>query len=89
MSADTVAVVQVPALLSIAKVAGLLGCSPRTVRRRIADGLLPAVIDHGHVYVRGDDLRAYVDALEHVGESRPRRAARASARRYGALRGER
>jgi excisionase family DNA binding protein len=85
---DAVAVVHVPALLSIAAVAGVLGCSPRTVRRRIADGVLPAVTDHGHTYVRGDDLRGYVDALEHVGPPRSRRAAaRTSARRYDFLRG--
>jgi excisionase family DNA binding protein len=70
---DTPAVLTVPALLSVATVARLLDCSPQTVRRRIADGSLPAVIDHGRVMVRGDDLRAYVDALERVGATRPRR----------------
>lgn len=71
--ADTPAVVMVPALLSVATVARLLDCSPRTVRRRIADGELAARADHGRVVVRGDDLRAYVDALERVGASRARR----------------
>jgi excisionase family DNA binding protein len=70
---DTPAVVTVPALLSVATVARLLDCSPRTVRRRIAGGELPAYSDHGRVVVRGDDLRAYVDALERVGQARPRR----------------
>lgn len=57
------AVVVVPALLSIAAVARLLDCSSRTVRRRIDDGTLPAVIDHGRMMVRADELRGYVDAL--------------------------
>jgi excisionase family DNA binding protein len=70
---DTPAVVTVPALLSVATVARLLDCSAQTVRRRIAAGELPAYTDHGRVVVRGDDLRAYVDALERVGASRPRR----------------
>jgi excisionase family DNA binding protein len=64
----------VPALLSVAHVAELLDCSPQTVRRRIADGSLPAVVDHGRVMVRGDDLRAYVDRLQRVnGATRPPR----------------
>ena len=41
------AVVTVPALLSVAHVATLLDVSPHTVRRRIADGSLPSVLDHG------------------------------------------
>lgn len=75
---DLPAVVAVPALLSVATVAKLLDCSPQTVRRRIAEGSLAAVADHGRVMVRGDDLRAYVDRLERVGtrptRARPRRA---------------
>ena len=58
------AVVAVPALLSVARVAELLDCSPRTVRRRIADATLPAVIEHGRLMVRGDELRAYIEALD-------------------------
>jgi hypothetical protein len=64
---DRPAVVAVPALLTLASVADLLDCSPRTVRRRIDTGELPAVTEHGRTMVRGDDLRAYVDALEAVG----------------------
>lgn len=75
------AVVAVPALLSVATVARLLDCSPRTVRRRIAEGSLRAVCDHGRVVVRGDELRAYVDRLERVGGNRSSR--RVSARRPG------
>jgi excisionase family DNA binding protein len=83
---DVSAVVTVPALLSVATVARLLDCSPRTVRRRIAEGSLPAVVDHGRVMVRGDELRRYVDALERVGGS-PQRARRARpATSYGFLR---
>ena len=65
---DRPAVVTVPALLSVATVAELLDCSPRTVRRRIAERSLPAVIDHGRVMVRGDELRAYVEALDRPGD---------------------
>jgi hypothetical protein len=72
---DTIAVLTVPALLSVATVARILDCSPQTVRRRInEDGELPAVIDHGRLMVRADDLRAYIDGLERVGPSRPRRS---------------
>ena len=69
---DTTAVVTVPALLSVATVARLLDCSPRTVRRRIAEGSLPAVLDHGRVVIRADELRAYIDRLERVGAPGPR-----------------
>ena len=75
---DTPAVVTVPALLSVAKVARLLDCSPRTVRRRIAEGSLPAVLDHGRVVLRADELRAYIDRLERVGAPKPRRRAPAA-----------
>ena len=71
--ADHTAIVTVPALLSVATVATLLDCSPRTVRRRIAEGHLPAVDDHGRLVVRGDDLRTYIDSLERVGGTAPRR----------------
>jgi excisionase family DNA binding protein len=72
------AVMRVPALLSITTTARLLGCSTRTVRRRIAEQSLPAVIEHGRLMVRGDELRAYIDSLERVGSpaSRRRRAGR-------------
>ena len=72
---ERAAVVQVPALLSVADTARLLSVSVRTVRRRIAEGDLPAVIDHGRVLIRGDELRQYIDRLERVG-SRPGRARR-------------
>jgi excisionase family DNA binding protein len=75
---DVVVVATVRALLSVATVARLLDCSPRTVRRRIDIGELPAVREHGRLMVRGDDLRAYVDALER--RSSGAGALRASAR---------
>ncbi len=67
--ADRVAVVKVTALLTVASVAELLDCSPWAVRQRIRDGILPAVREHGRLMVRGDDLRAYVDALEAAGKT--------------------
>lgn len=75
LEADTAAVLTVPRLLSVAAVGELLSLSPRTVRRRIAEGELPAVVDHGRVLVRADELRAYIDQLERVG-ARPGRARR-------------
>jgi hypothetical protein len=79
---DATAVVRVPALLSVATVARLLDCSPRTVRRRIAARTLPAVIDHGRVMVRGDDLRGYIDGLERVSGTRARQSRRSPSGRY-------
>jgi excisionase family DNA binding protein len=73
---EVTATVTIPVLLSVAEVAKLLGCSPKTVRARIAEHELPAIRDHGRLVVRGDDLRAYVDAMERVG-GRPRRRPRA------------
>ena len=81
------AVVTVPALLSVATVAQLLDCSPRTVRRRIAEHDLPAVVDRGRLMVRGDELRAYVDALDRPGgNARRRPRARSTAGRFDFLR---
>ena len=72
------AVVTVPVLLTVAHVADVLDCSSRTVRRRIDDGTLPAVIEHGRTIVRGDDLRRYIDALERPGPIPARRRRKAS-----------
>lgn len=69
---DTDLELVVPALLTIKRVAAVLDCSTRTVRRRIHDGSLPAVVEGERIMVRGDDLRAYIDSL--VGLDRgPRR----------------
>jgi excisionase family DNA binding protein len=70
------AVVTLPMLLTVAHAAEVLDCSTRTVRRRIADGALPAVIEAGRLMVRGDELLAYIEALERP--RAPRRRARAS-----------
>jgi excisionase family DNA binding protein len=82
---EPVAVLRVPALLSVATTARLLDCSPRTVRRRIAERSLPAVIDHGRILIRADELREYIDRLERVGASRSPRPQRAG-RTYDFLR---
>ena len=57
----------VPALLSVSSVARVLDCSGQTIRRRIAEGDLPAVRDRGRLLVRADDLRGFIDAMEYVG----------------------
>lgn len=84
---DRCAVVRVPALLTVSATARLLGVSAKTVRRRIAAGELPAVVEHGRTMVRGDELRAYVEGLDRAGAPRPSRRRRATPRRdYGFLR---
>lgn len=77
---DTAAVLTVPALLSVATVAQLLDVSTRTVRRRIAEGELPAVREHDRTVIRADELRDYIDRLERLGE-RPGRQSRTRVRR--------
>jgi excisionase family DNA binding protein len=77
---DTVAVLKVPALLSVRTVGRILDVSPDTVRRRIAEGSLPALRDAGRVVVRADELVGYIDGLERIGQ-RPGRAPRTRARR--------
>ena len=73
-------------LLTVGSTAKRLDCSPRTVRRRIADGSLPAVIEHSRLMVRGDDLRDYIEALDRRGGSVQRRRARPSTGRFDFLR---
>lgn len=75
------AVLTVPALLSVATVATVLGCSTRTVRRRITAGALPAVVEGERTMVRGDDLRTYVDSLKSIGPRNERPHPRPHARR--------
>lgn len=70
---ELAALVTVPALLSVASTAQLLDCSPRTIRRRIAEGTLPAVIDNDRIMVRADELRDHIERLERVGAPPPRR----------------
>jgi excisionase family DNA binding protein len=49
-------------LLTIVETAETLGCSERTIRRRISEGALPAFRDRGLVRVREGDLERYVAA---------------------------
>lgn len=49
-------------LLKVTQAADVLGCSPRTLRRRIADGALPVFRDGGLIRVREVDLERYVAA---------------------------
>jgi len=70
---DTIAVLQVPALLTVATTAQILDVSSRTVRRRIDDGTLPAVRDHDRTMIRADELRDYIDRLERIGQPSGRR----------------
>jgi hypothetical protein len=81
---DASAALTVPTLLSVTATARILGCSPRTVRRRIAAGELAAVIEHERIMVRGDELRGYIDQLERAGGPPPRR--RHPERRFDFLR---
>jgi excisionase family DNA binding protein len=64
-------------LRTVATAAEVLGCHPRTVRRRIADGSLPAVVEHGRLMIRAGDLRAYLEGLERAGPRPPARRGRA------------
>lgn len=77
MTDDSPAYVQVPALMTTTHVAQVLDCSVWTVRRRIAEGALPAVTENGRLMVRGDDLRRYVYDLERFVPNRPARKRRA------------
>jgi excisionase family DNA binding protein len=49
-------------LLTLDEAAARLGCSTRTLRRRILDGSLPAFRDGGLVRIREADLDRYVAA---------------------------
>ncbi len=75
---EVCAVVAVPVLMSLEAAGKVLGCSARTVQRRINGGLLRAVIENGRTMVRGDDLLAYVESLQRFERGptkrRPRRA---------------
>lgn len=52
------------------EVAKLLGVTPRTVRREISDGKLPAYRIGGHYRVHGSDLAAYIEAARTVAATR-------------------
>jgi excisionase family DNA binding protein len=59
-------------LLTIEQVAEVLGCSPRTVQRRITSGALPIFRDGQMVRVRERDLERYISArIERRGGAAP------------------
>lgn len=70
---DLPAAFTVPSLLTVAQAGQVLGCSVRTVRRRIAAGELPAVIEHDRTMVRGDELAEYIENLGRAVGTLPRR----------------
>lgn len=49
-----------PRLLSLAEAAEVLGCSPKTLQRRIRAGELPVIRDGRLVRVHPEDLARYV-----------------------------
>jgi excisionase family DNA binding protein len=51
-----------PRLLSLAETADLLGCSMKTLQRRVQAGDLPVIRDGRLVRVHPEDLRRYVAA---------------------------
>jgi excisionase family DNA binding protein len=71
--AGTIARLEVPALLTVRTAAQLLDVSPRTIRRRIDDGELPAVREHDRTMIRADELRDYIDRLQRIGRPPGRR----------------
>lgn len=82
---DLVVELRVPRLLDLVEAGAILGCSPRTVRRRIAKGLIPAVLEEGRLMVRGDELRAYIDSLTRPAGSTMRARRRQPGSPYGRL----
>jgi len=47
-----------PNLLTVAEVAELFRCSPKTIYRRVANGVLPAIEDGGRFLFNTADIRA-------------------------------
>lgn len=82
---DVVAEVRVPMLITIATAATILGRSPKTIRRRIAEGSLPAVVENEQLMIRGDELRAYIDSLSRPGAPTVRRSRRQGSSPYAKL----
>lgn len=74
-------------LVTITAAGRMIGCHRRTVRRRIDDGTLPAVVEHGRTMLRVSEIRAYVEGLDRPGSApaRPRRP-RAARGRFDFLR---
>ena len=76
-----------PTLVTVGQAARLLGCHPKTVRRRIEAGVLSAVHEQGRVLLRAEELHGYVESLGRAGSSPPARRRRRPRRRdYGFLR---
>jgi excisionase family DNA binding protein len=76
-----------PALLTVNDAAKRLGCHPKTIRRRIDAGLLPAVREQGRVMIRTDDLDRYIAHLGRTGAPAPLRRRASRERDYDFLRG--
>jgi excisionase family DNA binding protein len=72
------------ALLTVNDVAKALGCSPKTVRRRIDASVLTAVREQDRVVIRTDDLDRYIARLERTG-ARPSKRRSARRRDYAFL----
>lgn len=66
-------------LLTLHDVAGELGCSVTTVKRRVSTGALPVFVDGNLVRVRDVDLRRY------IAERVVRRAGPAATQPHGVL----
>jgi len=61
-----------PALLTVEDAARLLSMSPRSVRDRISEGRLDAVLDGRRHRITRQALDAYIASLENCGKSRHR-----------------
>lgn len=53
-------------LITVAQAASALGVSSRTVRRRVAKGLLPAHRITGRLYIKREDLRAFIECHREI-----------------------
>lgn len=58
-----------PEFLTVLDAAGLLRCSPKTIRRRIANGLIDAVIEGRQPLIRRSAYLDYIHRLAAPGQS--------------------
>ena len=72
-----------PPLMTVNQAARLLGCHPKTIRRRIEAGVLSAVHEQGRVLLRAEELHGYIENLGRAGSSPPARRRRRPARDLG------
>ncbi|MGZ4331893.1 MAG: helix-turn-helix domain-containing protein [Solirubrobacteraceae bacterium] len=72
-----------PSLMTVNQAARLLGCHPKTIRRRIDAGVLSAVHEQGRVLLRAEELLGYIENLGRAGSSPPARRRRRRARDLG------